>query len=397
MTQPLSKSSTNSHKHTQERSQDNAPISPPALANFADTLLEWFDTHGRKDLPWQENKTAYRVWVSEIMLQQTQVATVIDYYQRFMSSFPNVESLATADEDEVLEHWSGLGYYARARNLHKTAKQVVTEHKGVFPTSVDDLQTLPGIGRSTAGAITSIANGTQAAILDGNVKRVLTRLVGIEIWPGERATESRLWQISEQLTPAHRVGDYTQAIMDLGATLCTRSKPQCERCPFTTSCVAHQEQKQDQIPASKPKKQKPEKAAWFAIIEHPEQGILLEKRAATGIWGGLYSLPEIERNTQHAKTQNDGDDHFDNIRAELESRFKLALDLDGTETPFAHVFSHYKLHIHPIRFKVNSKLVQIRDGDDIIWRSEKQLSKVGLPAPVKKLLCHPSSQQALDL
>ena len=218
---------------------------------FSTKLLTWFDEHGRKDLPWQQDKTAYRVWVSEIMLQQTQVSSVIEYYQRFMKSFPTIESLAEAKEDKVLEHWAGLGYYARARNLHKTAKVVVAELNAQFPDSLEEIVKLPGIGRSTAGAILSIAFKQSACILDGNVKRVLCRFHGIETWSGERKTENHLWKLAEQHTPKKRNDDYTQAIMDLGATCCTRSKPKCQLCPFTADCVAFDTSLQTQLPKSK--------------------------------------------------------------------------------------------------------------------------------------------------
>lgn len=235
--------------------------------SFANKLLAWFDLHGRKDLPWQSNRTPYRVWVSEIMLQQTQVASVINYYQRFMGTFPNIQSLASAHEDVVLEHWAGLGYYARARNLHKAAKLVVSEHKGVFPANFESIVNLPGIGRSTAGAILSIAFKQKATILDGNVKRVLCRVEAIRSWPGEKATENRLWQIAESLNPDERTADYTQAIMDLGATLCTRSKPSCDLCPLREQCRAHELNLQSELPKSKPKKKLPQKHTWIALIE----------------------------------------------------------------------------------------------------------------------------------
>ncbi len=250
--------------------------------SFAERLLNWFDQHGRKDLPWQQDKTPYRVWVSEIMLQQTQVATVIDYYTRFMASFPDVKRLAEAEEDKVLEHWAGLGYYARARNLHRAAKQVSHELNQTFPEDIEGLVALPGIGRSTAGAIRSIAHRQYAPILDGNVKRVLCRYHAIETWPGERATEQRLWQLADEHTPQARVDDYTQAIMDLGATLCRRRKPDCSHCPMQEDCLAYKTEQQHTLPKSKPKKVIPQKKTWALFIES-KHGLLLEKRHHSGI------------------------------------------------------------------------------------------------------------------
>ncbi|MGB1271575.1 MAG: A/G-specific adenine glycosylase, partial [Endozoicomonas sp.] len=229
---------------------------------FSQKLLEWFDQHGRKDLPWQQDKTPYRIWVSEIMLQQTQVTTVIPYFKKFMGRFPDVHALAAASEDEVLHFWSGLGYYSRARNLHKAARTVTKEFSGEFPRSVELLMKLPGIGRSTAGAIAAISMGVRAPIMDGNVKRVLTRYCGVKGWPGKSAVAEKLWDIAEQLTPDRRVDDYTQAMMDMGATLCTRSKPNCHQCPLKTHCKAHRAGEETRYPEPKPKKDKPQRAVY---------------------------------------------------------------------------------------------------------------------------------------
>jgi len=224
------------------------------MMSFSNNVLQWFDQHGRKHLPWQKNRTAYRVWVSEIMLQQTQVATVIPYYERFMASFPNVQALANATQDDVLKHWAGLGYYARGRNLHQCAQRVIAEHQGKFPDQVDALEALPGIGRSTAGAIISLSSGKRAAILDGNVKRVLTRYHGTQGWPGKTAVAKVLWEHAETHTPQQRCDDFNQAMMDLGATLCTRSKPNCSACPLQSDCYALATEQQALFPNKKPKK-----------------------------------------------------------------------------------------------------------------------------------------------
>ena len=259
---------------------------------FSTRVLAWFDENGRKDLPWQHDISPYRVWISEIMLQQTQVATVIPYYESFMQRFPDVLALADASEDEVMHLWSGLGYYSRARNLHKSAKMVAHELGGVFPQTLDGMIALPGIGRSTAGAILSIASGQQTAILDGNVKRVLARFQAVEGWPGKTPVLNELWEYAEAYTPMARVADYTQAMMDLGATVCTRSRPQCGDCPLVADCEGHASGEPTRYPGKKPKKVLPVKQTCMVVLEHQGQ-ILLEKRPPTGIWPGLWSLPEV--------------------------------------------------------------------------------------------------------
>jgi A/G-specific adenine glycosylase len=346
-----------------------------ALKNFSSTLLKWYDQHGRKDLPWQQNKTPYRVWVSEIMLQQTQVTSVIGYYQRFMEHFPTIDALARAKEDAVLAQWAGLGYYARARNLHKTAQIITQEYNGDFPKELEQIIALPGIGRSTAGAICSIAMQDSHPILDGNVKRVLSRLHGIQTWPGERKTEQDLWALASDYTPSRRCDDYTQAIMDIGATLCTRSKPACSECPFKANCIAYQSSSTQQIPASKPKKTKPEKELWLADIRCNKM-LLLEKRPSQGIWGGLYSLPEVDRALS-----------FEELEYELERRFGLSIQSIEEQTPFTHAFSHYKLHAHPVKVTL-ARQPQPMTGEDgaFDWHSETDQLKLGLPAPIKKYL-----------
>lgn len=357
------------HNHKTEKAEHHTPSK-----NFARKLLHWYDQHGRKDLPWQQNKTSYRVWVSEIMLQQTQVASVIGYYQRFMEHFPTIQALAQAEEDAVLAQWAGLGYYARARNLHKSAQIVVNEHKGKFPAQLDDIVALPGIGRSTAGAICSISMQDSHPILDGNVKRVLCRLHGVQTWPGERKTEQELWLLANAYTPTNRCDDYTQAIMDFGATLCTRSKPACTNCVFNTHCSAYLTNSTHSIPASKPKKAKPEKELWFADIRCKDK-ILLEKRPSPGIWGGLYSLPELSRALS-----------FEELEYELERSFGIKVLGVEEQAPFTHVFSHYKLHAHPVTVRVANLPHAVSESHARNWHLEKDIYKLGLPAPIKKYL-----------
>ena len=297
--------------------------------HIADALLAWFDQHGRKDLPWQTNRTPYRVWVSEIMLQQTQVGTVIPFYERFMAQLPTVEDLAAAAEDTVLHLWTGLGYYARARNLHRCAKQVCALHNGVFPHDLAALEALPGIGRSTAGAILSLAMDTQAPILDGNVKRVLARYHAVEGWPGQRAVSDTLWSHAEHHTPRKRVADYTQAIMDLGATCCTRSQPLCEQCPLTRGCAARAQDRQSDFPGRKPRKQIPLRQRWLAVVTRAPGEVLLQKRPNSGIWGGLWAPPEFET-ASAAKTW-------------IAKTLSLPVERCRIDAPFHHTFTHFKL------------------------------------------------------
>ncbi|MGY8869166.1 MAG: A/G-specific adenine glycosylase, partial [Pseudomonadales bacterium] len=260
---------------------------------FNTAVLDWFDQHGRHNLPWQQDKTAYFTWISEIMLQQTQVTTVIPYFERFIERFPDVQTLANAEQDEVLHLWTGLGYYARARNLHKTAQIVATDYYGEFPQTVEALEQLPGIGRSTAGAVLSISTGKRAAILDGNVKRVLARFYALEGWTGSTANQKTLWEYAERNTPQKRVGEYTQAMMDLGATLCTRSKPSCPSCPLQNHCTALKLGRSSEFPHPKPKKKIPVKQTIMLLLQDEQQQTLLQQRPPTGLWGGLWSLPEV--------------------------------------------------------------------------------------------------------
>ena len=339
-----------------------------APKQFQQAVLTWFHTSGRKDLPWQHDITPYRVWVSEIMLQQTQVKTVIPYYQRFMQSYPDVHSLAKADSDSVMHHWTGLGYYARARNLHKSAQLIANDHAGKFPTEFADIIALPGIGRSTAGAISAIAYHKPYAILDGNVKRVLARFKAIEGWPGKTEVHDTLWDIAEHYTPKDNPADYTQAMMDLGAMICTRSKPQCNLCPLQKKCLAHLNYNPTDYPGKKPKKVQPIKATIMLMIQDQHGNLLLEKRPPTGIWGGLWSFPQCT-------TQNDIQRWCTLKDISINDKQILA--------PFRHTFSHYHLDIQPILIHTQQKH-NIMNAGQYLWYNHQQ--SIGLAAPVKKLL-----------
>jgi A/G-specific adenine glycosylase len=339
---------------------------------LAPRLLEWFDRHGRKNLPWQQDISAYRVWVSEIMLQQTQVQTVIPYYERFMQALPTVRDLAVASEDAVLHLWTGLGYYSRARNLRRTAQIICEEFGGEFPDDVERMSELPGIGRSTAGAIVSIAFQRRAAILDGNVKRVLARLHAVEGYPGESAVAKALWQYAEKHTPDARVADYTQAIMDLGATLCTRSKPACGLCPLMSECRAHQLGQAAQFPGKKPKKALPVKRTQMLIISSPAQEVLLEKRPQTGIWSGLWIFPQI-------------DPALDPI-AYCADKLQLDVALHERWSGYRHTFSHYHLDIEPVRLTVKNGGHAVIEPERLLWYNLRAPAAIGLAAPVAKLL-----------
>ncbi|WP_426415701.1 A/G-specific adenine glycosylase [Aestuariirhabdus sp. LZHN29] len=337
---------------------------------FSRAVLDWFDRHGRKNLPWQQQISSYRVWISEIMLQQTQVATVIPYYERFMARFPDVERLAAADEDEVLHLWTGLGYYARARNLHTAAQRISA--LGVFPQGVDALEQLPGIGRSTAGAIATIAQGERAPILDGNVKRVLCRFDGVEGWPGASATAKRLWQLAEQYTPTERVADYTQAMMDLGATVCRRSKPLCNACPLQTECTAQRSGRQSEFPQSKTAKAKPLRHTRMLILVNEHGEVLLGKRPPTGIWGGLWSLPELPLDSDPV--------------SHAAQYWHLDINPTSRWDSFIHTFSHYQLEITPLHSQLRGPITAIMEEGRWLWYNMQRPQDLGLAAPVKMLL-----------
>ncbi len=342
-------------------------------AQFQKAVLDWFDQYGRTNLPWQQDTGAYPVWVSEIMLQQTQVATVIPYFERFMQSFPTVQDLAAAPLDEVLHHWTGLGYYARARNLHKTAQQVVTELDGQFPDNVTQLIELPGIGRSTAGAISSIAFNNQASILDGNVKRVLARFSATEGWPGKREVVEKLWLIAETFTPFERIADYTQAMMDLGATLCTRSSPSCSECPLMAHCTAYKQGNPKDYPGKKAKKKLPVKTAYFLMLRNERGELLLEQNPPTGLWGGLWIFPQCETEAEIA---------------ELYFRLGVTPEAEEILEVKRHTFSHFHLDYQPVQTTVasnNISALQVAESPNQVWYNPKNPLSLGMPAPIKAL------------
>lgn len=342
----------------------------PTQGLFSQRLLAWFDQNGRKDLPWQQDTSPYRVWISEIMLQQTQVNTVIPYYQRFMASFPTIEKLASASQDQVLHHWTGLGYYARARNLHKTAQIAVNDLNGLFPDTVELLEALPGIGRSTAGAICAIAHQKHATILDGNVKRVLARHQTIDGWPGQSKTSKQLWALAEQYTPKERIADYTQAIMDLGATLCTRTKPQCHHCPLSDDCMALTAGNPTDYPGKKPKKPQPVRECLFLIIRNAKGEVLLEQRPANGLWGGLWVFPQCDSEADIAGTCEQLGCVTKNWQLQPVQR---------------HTFSHFHLDYQPVLVEA-SQSSAVMDSNAIVWYNPTIPLKVGTAQPVKQLL-----------
>ncbi len=352
---------------------------------FAERLLGWFDLHGRKSLPWQENPTHYRVWVSEVMLQQTQVATVIPYSGRFMARFPTIEALAAAPIDEVLHLWTGLGYYARARNLHAGARALIERHGGTFPRKLEEVTALPGIGRSTAGAILALSRGERHPILDGNAKRVLARVFGIEGDPSSAGVLKALWARSEACTPEARAAEYTQAIMDLGATLCTRTRPACTVCPMNEGCVAAREGRQAALPGVKQRRERKAREAVLLLAESGKdaaRSVLLERRPPSGIWGGLWSPPEFESESEALAW----------CRRELgapESSEALA--------PIDHAFTHFDLRLNPLRVRCAPAVAAaagagmgggsagVREGDGRLWYALEAPPKVGLPQPIREL------------
>ena len=347
---------------------------------FSTRLLSWYDQHGRHKLPWQANKTLYRVWVSEIMLQQTQVATVIPYYQRFMQRFTNIQALASASEDEVLALWSGLGYYARGRNLRSAAQQIMQKHAGQFPQQYDDVNALAGIGPSTAGAILALTLNQRHVILDGNVKRSLSRYCGIEGYTGEKNIETQLWALADTYTPTLRIADYTQAIMDMGAILCTRSKPNCAACPHSNDCAALQTNRVNSLPTPKPKKNKPHKHCYMLVMINPQNEVMLYKRPSKGIWGGLYSFPELT----YQQTQS------------IQGQFSVHLGED-----IKHHFTHFTLQISPIYLRtslseiehikqqlteLDTPGVQLNEQSTLSVMSKIKHPNIGLPTPIATIL-----------
>ena len=340
------------------------------MNKFSDAVLRWYKQHGRHDLPWQKNTSLYRSWVSEIMLQQTQVATVIPYFEKFMAVFPDVAALAAASQDDVLLHWAGLGYYSRARNLHKAAQIIAESHDGKFPQDYDEVLALPGIGPSTAGAILAQALGQRHAILDGNVKRVLARYQAVEGWPAQSQVEKQLWHWAEKYTPEQQVADYTQAIMDLGATVCTRASAKCDACPLAADCQAYQTDRVAELPTRKPRKILPIREKRLLIIRNEQGDYLMEKRPPAGIWGGLWSLPELA---------------MDQTVAELVSQnWQLTVNQHNDLPVFRHTFSHFHLDITPCQVQVAPSTRAIAEQGQYQWCAD--ITQLALAAPVSAIL-----------
>ncbi|MFO1303167.1 MAG: A/G-specific adenine glycosylase [Burkholderiales bacterium] len=342
--------------------------------SFAARLSAWQRLHGRSGLPWQDTRDPYRIWLSEIMLQQTQVSAVLAYYTRFLERFPDVASLARAPIDDVLALWSGLGYYRRAHHLHAAARAIADEHGGAFPRDATTLATLPGIGRSTAAAIAAFAYGERNPILDGNVKRVLARHRGIEGWPGAPKVEAALWRVAESLVPDDQTEDgieaYTQGMMDLGATVCLRSRPRCDVCPVHEDCVARIEHRIDELPAPRPAKELPHREVRLLVIER-EGALLFEKRPASGIWGGLWSMPECAIE--------------EDVSIVVRSRFGAQVEVRETMPPVEHGFTHYTLTMHPVRCEASSWPASVGEAQ-VAWLAPDDALQAGLPAPIRKLV-----------
>jgi A/G-specific adenine glycosylase len=339
---------------------------------FARRLVAWYERHGRHDLPWQHPRTPYRVWISEVMLQQTPVASVTGYFQRFVAALPDVGALAAAPEDRVLALWSGLGYYHRARHLHAAAKVCAARYDAQLPVAYDDLVALPGIGRSTAGAILALAHGQRHAILDGNAKRVLSRWHGVSGWPGASVVRDRLWAYAQAHTPATRTADYTQAIMDLGATVCHRRVPECGACPQANHCTAHRAGTTAEIPGRRPRRMLPERQTVFIVLRDREGRVLLQRRPPQGVWPGLWSLPEA---------------------ADVNAARVLAACLAGVDGRTAkalpevrHGFTHFKLRATPLEWCSVGPHPAVADAPDVRWCGREQIAALGIPAPVRKLL-----------
>lgn len=344
----------------------------PDLGRFSDRLLRWYAAQGRHDLPWHRAPDAYRIWVAEIMLQQTQVATVTPYYQRFMDRFPNVSALAGAPADEVLHLWSGLGYYARARNLHRTARYIVDEYASEFPRAIDAMMALPGIGRSTAGAVLAMAFGDRHPILDGNVKRVLTRFHMLEGWPGAAKVQDRLWKLADDHTPRSDIRNYTQAIMDLGATVCTRTRPACERCPVRDDCRACARGATADFPTARPRRKLPLKQTRFLIVQRGDGAVLLGRRPPSGVWGGLWSFPEL--------ALGEDPDVWCRDAGFVVTAPWAALDV------IEHAFTHFRLNITPLHARVHAGHDKIMESDVQLWYNAQAPVRVGLAKPVAHLL-----------
>ncbi len=351
----------------------------PDPAAFAAAVLAWFDRQGRKDLPWQRDPTPYRVWLSEVMLQQTQVGSVIPYFERFTARFPDLASLAASPLDEVLHLWSGLGYYSRAPNLHRAAVLVQNEHGGRFPTEMGSLQSLPGVGRSTAGAVLSLSLGQRHPILDGNVKRLLARAFAVEGWPGASAVQRRLWGLAEELIPEDRPGDYNQALMDLGALVCTRARPDCGSCPLGGSCRAQALGAQPAFPAPRPRKPLPLRHSRLALLRDRRSRVLLVRRPPSGVWGGLWTLPEIPTGPDPAGWCLQG--------------LGIEAELVEIHPPQRHTFTHFRLELVPVELRAVSGVLQAADGGGRCWFDPARPERIGLAAPIARLLQGPPASE----
>jgi len=339
------------------------------VTNFASTLVAWQRRHGRRHLPWQGTRDPYRIWLSEIMLQQTQVAAVIPYYKRFLKRFPTLEALAGADEGEVLRLWSGLGYYARGRNLLLASQRILSDHHGKFPRALEQIAELPGIGRSTAAAIVAFAFGRRAAILDGNVKRVLARRFGIEGWPGNKSIEQKLWKLAERLSPQRDIQIYTQALMDLGATVCTKRQPRCGDCPVRRSCIARRQGRTQELPAPRPKKAIPvRRTTWLVLLKSGE--VLLERRPSSGLWGGLWTFPETDEK---------------DLAAYCRRALGYAIGATRKLEPLEHGFTHFRLRVQPVVCEVSKPGLRA-EAPGRLWLDLAAARSAAVPAPVRTLL-----------
>ncbi|HTN47919.1 MAG TPA: A/G-specific adenine glycosylase [Burkholderiaceae bacterium] len=337
-------------------------------------LIAWQKVNGRHGLPWQGSRDPYRIWLSEVMLQQTQVVTVLPYFRRFVERFPNVRTLAAAPIDAVMSTWSGLGYYSRARHLHRCAQEIVARHGGRFPRSAEVLAQLPGIGRSTAAAIAAFAWGVRAPILDGNVKRVLTRHFGIEGYPGDAATERHLWQIAESELPDMEIEAYTQGLMDLGSAICTPRTPGCAQCPLRASCVASRDGRTAQLPTPRAPRARPLREAAVALIRDAEGAVLFERRPPSGIWGGLLSAPEFDGALSDVA-----------LAVAVEERFGLRVVAEGRSEPMRHEFTHYTFVMHP-RWLRSAGAAAAHDDAGVLWYRTEDLADAPLPAPIRRLV-----------
>ena len=348
------------------------------MTDFSTRVIRWQKKHGRHDLPWQNTRNAYRIWLSEIMLQQTQVATVIPYYRRFLRRFPGIKTLAAAPLDDVLAVWSGLGYYSRARNLHRAAQQIIAHHRGRFPRDLEAVLALPGIGRSTAAAICVFAFGDRHAILDGNVKRLLARCFGIAGYPGDARTAARLWRKAGQLLPLRNAEPYTQGLMDLGAAVCTRGKPRCDVCPVARECIARRRGIIGELPAPRPRKRLPQRRAQMLVLLHAGQ-VLLEKRATSGIWGGLWSLPEVAPNAD--------------VIMLCAQRYGAEVATSVALPTVAHGFTHFKLDIEPRRLGV-ARVAPRAAAPGVMWLPLEEALGAAIPAPVRRILAALAAEKA---